>query len=467
MAQPITWQNIHSPSLAEASRPLEAAQRSFSNMFDGLGAVLKDAEVRGEEGRNILRDRNADTLRDLFANAKTPEQVAAAQQQAATLRAQMGDMVRAGDVRGLDEKRLIDVRNQQKQGIEFDNLMKDERSMPHMQAFKAAAVRGDKIGMAAAEAAYNQAGGRNLADLVAYADSRDWMGKERDETVNQWGRNKVSHEDHLKTTAMNRSASQAQIAASADQRSMLKEERLAKQTNDLYDRLGKVKNDTVDSEQGITAITKFINDNYADPGTRASLLTRASEYAAKGVLDERGNKIPITVDAMQKAIGATKDTRWTGTHWLNDSDQGDSIGSNLATIVTAPEYANRLLKTSVQEDRVIAEIQRLQEKNAPKVTARAGANNFFPDTVANPLEDERPLVNPAAGGVAPQAVVNPLDDMEAVPPKPAAKVWRGNDYIDNPEYVQWSRRYGARYAKEQEARIKDFANRMTRASSRG
>lgn len=219
MANPITWQNVLGPSLSEASRPLDSAQRTFSGMFDNLGALLKGAEVQAEEGRTILKNDNRNLFLDRLARVRSPEEMAALQQSGELdrLKASFGKMIDPNAIRGADENRLVALRTNSKQGIEFDNLMKDERSMPHMQAFKTAATRGDKLGMAAAEAAYAQAGGRNLSDLVQYADSRDWLGKERVEKQAGWGRDQAKHVDDLATSSVQRTTALGNLAVNQGQ----------------------------------------------------------------------------------------------------------------------------------------------------------------------------------------------------------------------------------------------------------
>jgi hypothetical protein len=68
MAGPITWRTVNGPSLAEASRPMESAQRSFDNAFTGLGGVLKQQEATDQANWNQIKENNTqDFLNKLYS----------------------------------------------------------------------------------------------------------------------------------------------------------------------------------------------------------------------------------------------------------------------------------------------------------------------------------------------------------------------------------------------------------------
>jgi hypothetical protein len=74
MAGPITWRTVNGPSLAEASRPLEAAQRAFDNAFTGLGGALKQWDA-GQ--KDIWKQQDAAATQDVLGQiyrAKTVEE---------------------------------------------------------------------------------------------------------------------------------------------------------------------------------------------------------------------------------------------------------------------------------------------------------------------------------------------------------------------------------------------------------
>ena len=82
----ITWQNINGPSLAEASRPLEAAQRGVASMFSGFEDILKRREATQTANWDQTKLNNTNALLSAVQGAKTPEEYAAME---AGLREQM------------------------------------------------------------------------------------------------------------------------------------------------------------------------------------------------------------------------------------------------------------------------------------------------------------------------------------------------------------------------------------------
>ena len=72
----ITWQNINGPSLAEATRPMEAASRSFTGAFDGLANVLKQREATNAANWDQAKVNNTNALLGAVQEPKTPEEFA-------------------------------------------------------------------------------------------------------------------------------------------------------------------------------------------------------------------------------------------------------------------------------------------------------------------------------------------------------------------------------------------------------
>jgi hypothetical protein len=127
MATPITWQNINAPDLASASRPLEAAQRSFSTAFDGLGQLLTERQRIGEQNWQNTRINNTNAFLDKLMAFRTPEELAAAQQSGALnqLRQQFGAQIDTAAIRGAEESRLNQLRTGVKQAGEYQDWSTD------------------------------------------------------------------------------------------------------------------------------------------------------------------------------------------------------------------------------------------------------------------------------------------------------------------------------------------------------
>ena len=77
MAQPITWQTVTGPSLAEASRPMEAASSSFNDAFSGLDNILKQRQAIETGNWDQTKLNNTNALLGAVQEPKTPEEFAA------------------------------------------------------------------------------------------------------------------------------------------------------------------------------------------------------------------------------------------------------------------------------------------------------------------------------------------------------------------------------------------------------
>lgn len=144
MATPITWQNINAPSLADASRPLESAQRSINGSFDILDNLMLNE--RKVDAANVATEQNANkqAYLDLLQGYSTPEALEAARLDG-TLQQRMQALspnMRA-QVRGADEARLASVRNQVTQGQQFGDTQRARQYEPLRQKVLSLAAQGN------------------------------------------------------------------------------------------------------------------------------------------------------------------------------------------------------------------------------------------------------------------------------------------------------------------------------------
>lgn len=165
MPDPITWRNVVGPSLADASRPLQAAGNSFDAGFDVLGKALASRQQANQVQVNLAREGAKQSFLDLVQSAKTPEELAALQasgaldQRLATL-----DVRDRAAVRGADETRLSAVRNLVTQGQQFGDTQLDRQQAPIRDQIASRIASGDFAG---AKTALDQQDLRNEAALYA------------------------------------------------------------------------------------------------------------------------------------------------------------------------------------------------------------------------------------------------------------------------------------------------------------
>ena len=138
----ITWQNINGPSLAEATRPMEVAQRSFENVFGGLGEVIKKREVTDAANWDQTKINNTNALLNASQEARTPEEFAAREAQ---LRQQLlgyGAQVDPVAVRAALDGRMATLQQRAVAGIDYQNKVTDNREAPIRDSIAALTSQG-------------------------------------------------------------------------------------------------------------------------------------------------------------------------------------------------------------------------------------------------------------------------------------------------------------------------------------
>lgn len=140
---PITWRSINGPNPAEALRPLQAATQTFNNSFDILNRVIQERQAANQGVIDRADEAAVLGFREALANARTPEQLAAAQSQFDAYREQMSTKARGG-VLGLEETRGNQLRQNLLADREFGDKDALYRHRATIQAAEAEYARGNQ-----------------------------------------------------------------------------------------------------------------------------------------------------------------------------------------------------------------------------------------------------------------------------------------------------------------------------------
>lgn len=133
MANPITWQNVNAPNLADSLRPMESAQRSINSSFDTLGNLLKQREAT-DAANTVTEQQNAKLdYQTLMQGYTTPEQLNApgVQEMLAQRLQALAPNVR-GEVLGLQDARRTALQNQVLAGNDYTTKVRDTALEPVM-----------------------------------------------------------------------------------------------------------------------------------------------------------------------------------------------------------------------------------------------------------------------------------------------------------------------------------------------
>jgi hypothetical protein len=128
MAGPITWRTVNGPSLAEASRPLEAAQRSLDTAFTGLGGLIKQQETTDSANWNQIKENNTQDFLNKLYSVQGAEGFKALQDSGELERmiAANGAQIDRAAARSAMDGRLANLQQRDVASITYKNTMLDD-----------------------------------------------------------------------------------------------------------------------------------------------------------------------------------------------------------------------------------------------------------------------------------------------------------------------------------------------------
>lgn len=329
----ITWQNINGPSLAEATRPMEVAQRSFENVFGGLGEVIKKREVTDAANWDQTKINNTNALLNASQEARTPEEFAAREAQ---LRQQLlgyGAQVDPVAVRAALDGRMATLQQRAVAGIDYQNKVTDNREAPIRDSIAALTSQGK---FAEAKALLEQHTLRNEAAL--YDANR--LGERRVVTEGQADQKfdfDVAQEaDRAKMAPLERASRQASTNASnasagaANQQVLESQSRIeiskAQEDARLASNLAALKQASSQAElkgtiyeggvytgknaMEISTLIDSTTGNRLDEADKRAMKTWIAKIDAEGGIKTDQGTFPIPLDFLKSAILGAKDEGW-------------------------------------------------------------------------------------------------------------------------------------------------------------
>lgn len=165
MANPITWQNIQTPSQGNPAQFMQLAQTGIDGAFDKLQGVLKQRETTDQANWNQIGVNNAEAFKSALYGMTTPDQMAAAQKsgQFNEMLAGYGANVKdPGALRALMEGRMGVLQKQTTENNLFTDATLDRQQQPERERLTIQALQNAP---GAAEAIANS-GLRVKSDLV-------------------------------------------------------------------------------------------------------------------------------------------------------------------------------------------------------------------------------------------------------------------------------------------------------------
>lgn len=359
MATPITWQNINAPSLADASRPLEAAQRSLGGMFDQLSGLVKGREQIDAQNWTAGRNNNTNAFLDRLAQYRSPQELAAAQQsgELAQLRAQFGNQIDSTAIRGAEEQRVNALRTGAKQEGEYQDWNMDRGQKIIVDDIRQTMLTNPALARRMLQENGNLFRG---TDLARELDSREQevKGRDRGDTEFGWKGQKFDLEmlvgkDNLATNAQQRSAAREQILAARSNREQqddLRSERAEeKRAQQAANRLASEKANNIFGEgslnpaKNLGEVLAFVNDPALNlNGDERENMIRELSNMGNFKVKHKGKdlEMPYALSEIKAAVlaSAPQNFNWT------DQGRADDLVKTLKERMKRPEVVEDYVK---------------------------------------------------------------------------------------------------------------------------
>ena len=146
MNGPITWRTVNGPSLAEASRPLAIAGMTINDGFNSFNNILKQQETVDKANWQQQKENNLNQFMNTIYAAKGPDEFKRMQDsgELTQMLSGFGAQIDQAAARSAMDTRLGTLQTREKQGVEYNNFMTDEKQRPIVQSILSEAALGNK-----------------------------------------------------------------------------------------------------------------------------------------------------------------------------------------------------------------------------------------------------------------------------------------------------------------------------------
>lgn len=311
MAGPITWRTVNGPSLAEAGRPMESAQRSFDNAFTGLTDVLKQREAVDTTNWNQLKENNTQDFLNKLYSAQGAEGFKALQDSGELQRmlTANGAQIDRAAARSAMDGRLSVLQQRDKQAGEFSDWTTTREQRPIVNGIMTDIYRGNTDKAAATLASNPDLLNAPEIQKTLTDYKRKLVEEGRDDTRWTWNQEeqkwKVAAEDHkadlrpyevqlaqlaprakqaeIRASNASADASVARAAADRDAVNFRAQERLEQKLTTINAKIAELADSTkpLGSAGGQESVIKVITANIKDEAIRARLIATLPGLVSK------------------------------------------------------------------------------------------------------------------------------------------------------------------------------------------
>ena len=135
MSSPITWRNVSGPALPDASAAMARAAATLDGAFSKWGSTIDDYQKQQKDIFDKAELGRVMDFRERLAGAKTPEEVAALQNQLNSLRGGLTAASRE-KVLGAEEARVDSLQGQFTKNLAYKTAVTDDQQHPLVQELR-------------------------------------------------------------------------------------------------------------------------------------------------------------------------------------------------------------------------------------------------------------------------------------------------------------------------------------------
>lgn len=347
MGAPITWRSIMGQSLADASRPLEAASRSFNAGFENIRDVLKSSEaVDAANSKQMVTNNTNEALNQIFA-LQNPDAFKAAQTEGLFQRLMgQGAQIDQTAVRNAIDGRETVLQDRTLKQNDFNSKIKEAADKPIVDGIMMSLYQGKPDEAISALVANPHLNGRGdiqkkIADYqqVLTERGRSDTRFKWDEQAQQWrvadeAQKSIMRPLEVQAKQAGIAASRASTAASVasteasrwnlgqSQKTAAEAEAAAKMRVALQDNAyleGIYKDNNAPDLMKLMVDNKIGDDN-KERNAVIDRLTQLKDYTLTRTNPQTGQKetvkVPLPMGAVKAAILSSHD------EWINSKDEG-------------------------------------------------------------------------------------------------------------------------------------------------
>jgi hypothetical protein len=343
----ITWRNVDKLSSDDMGKSfLDSAQQSINGSISGLGGIVKNFQATADANQQVAKENATYDFMQRIMAAKTAGEFGNNSPELMSALAANGPNLDRSKLLPFMDKRGAELQARDTATTTFNNAQEIEKQRPAVEAYRVLAQKGDKIGMAAFEAA--NPGIRNMSTLLGEARGiQDGIAKTdldtrtAEQNIKASVSNAAAATSNAAATTLNANTNVKQLGLQEAEYKVKAFERAAAKAAEFETKAREVHAGTISSPEGRKAIDAEIETMLGKraPDDKLRQTLRSNVNAA---IADPANRGMLVTDFLA-AIGSAKTGRtWVGNFFNNEGTYGDNIKGDLEKARVQPGYLSSL-----------------------------------------------------------------------------------------------------------------------------